>query len=586
VKTTGGATDARFIGPAGPTGTLPRGWRTPRWLESWPSVAENPATVMATERSLANARAFTALAALVAVYLDPAEPSRFPAIAYGILWAYISFSLLVLAAVRHKVPSTGARIAIHVVDVTMPCLLILFAEGPSSPFFVMLPLALLAAAYRWGYVATVLTGTVGMIVLVTSAVFARYAIGPLALHPEPLDPSRFLLRAMYLIVLTVMIGYLAERGRRLHAESRLVADMLGLVRSQVGVRELLARLGERLLRLYAARGLALAANDEFTGRAALWQLDADGLRSAALKPADRDLYLEPRPEPCWQSARGSGEPVGGRLDCKSFIACDVRLGESISGRLFVLDPHGAPLPADRLQLLARLAAYVTPAVYNAYLLHRLRSRAVAGERARLGRDLHDGLVQSLLGLELQVESYRRQESPGSPQEQHLAKIRDDLRGCVDDVRTLMGKLQESNLTPRNVTSAIRRMATRLHREAGIAVSVEGFPTVVNCSPRGARELAQIVREALVNVRKHSGATHVRIAYSDDVSSPRLTIADDGRGFPCQQTLAGAALEECECAPAMLLARVRMLGGRLTVASPPGQGATLVVEWPGTGESHG
>jgi signal transduction histidine kinase len=551
-------------------------------LRSWPPVPTPPAVVQATERAIANARAFLALAALAAVYVDPGEPSRFPDVAYALLWAYIVFSLMLLAFVQRGAPSQHLRVSIHVVDVVLPCLLVVFAEGPSSPFFILLPFALLAAAYRWGYPATVLTGAVGVIVLVADAFVVWAEVGPAVLHSEPLDPVRFLLRAMYLVVLTAMIGYLADRSRRRYAESALMADLLGLARSHVGVRTLLAEIGQRVLDLYAARGLTLVVSDDLTGRAARWEFDAAGLRSSPLPQPELAALVEPRPEPCWQSLRDPAEPLLARLRCDALIACDVRLGEGVAGRLFLLDPAGAPVQADRLGLLARLAEFVTPAIYNAYLLHRLRSRAVAGERARLARDLHDGVVQSLLGLELQVESYRRQEPQASPAERHLATVRDDLRLCVDDVRTLMGKLQESSMTPRSVAAAIRRMATRLTRETGIDVEVEGLSGPIDCTPRGARELAYIAREALTNVRKHSGARTVRIAYFGEGSRPRLTIEDDGHGFPCKQTLTGAALEQCECAPAVLLARVKALGGRLTVQSPPGAGARLVIEWPGAG----
>jgi hypothetical protein len=68
-------------------------------LRSWPPVPTPPAVVQATERAIANARAFLALAALAAVYVDPGEPSRFPDVAYALLWAYIVFSLMLLAFV-------------------------------------------------------------------------------------------------------------------------------------------------------------------------------------------------------------------------------------------------------------------------------------------------------------------------------------------------------------------------------------------------------------------------------------------------------------------------------------------------------
>jgi signal transduction histidine kinase len=543
----------------------------------WPQIVEAPDAIRQTERFLANARIVLAAAALMGAYIDSAEPHRFPVVAHSLVWLYFAFSVLVRLIGPRVALSPSHRILIHSVDLLLPCVLIAFVEGPSSSFYLLLPFVLLAAAARWGYRATVLTGAVGFALMMTSAVVSWTHAGPAALNDVPVDLKRLLMRATYLLVIAVMIGYLSERTRRLQAESAVVADMLGLARTQLGVTELVSRLAARLLSLYAARGALLAVYDDVTGHGALLEYDGADLRSSVLRPEDWAIYLASRGELCSQALRTPGDAIFTRLRCHALLFCDVRLGEGLSGRLFVLDPAGAPVSAQRLRLLATITAQVTPTVYNAHLLRRQRSRTAASERARLARELHDGVLQSLLGLELQVESYRRQGSDPATAGQ-FTHLRDGLRANIEELRLLMGRLQQASITPQNLGAYIKNLAARLRRESDTEVSVKGLSRTVACTRRGARELAGIVQEALANVRKHSGARHVSVEYSSSDSAGRIVIADDGRGFPWEGTLSGPALEQSECAPAVLLARTKALGGDLTVASRPGAGTRITVEW--------
>ena len=83
------------------------------------------------------------------------------------------------------------------------------------------------------------------------------------------------------------------------------------------------------------------------------------------------------------------------------------VGQELSGRIFLLEPHFISSIDDELRFLQELVRQISPAVYNLYLLRRLRRRAGALERARLVRELHDGAVQSLIGVEMQVDVLRR-----------------------------------------------------------------------------------------------------------------------------------------------------------------------------------
>ena len=94
-----------------------------------------------------------------------------------------------------------------------------------------------------------------------------------------------------------------------------------------------------------------------------------------------------------------------------------------------------------------------------------------------------------------------------------------------------------------------------------------------------RELARIVQESLVNVRKHSGAHNVLVRLAQRAGNLQLTVEDDGKGFSFSGRLSGAELESSGKGPSVIRERVRLLDGELAIESNPGHGARLEVRIP-------
>ena len=99
---------------------------------------------------------------------------------------------------------------------------------------------------------------------------------------------------------------------------------------------------------------------------------------------------------------------------------------------------------------------------------------------------------------------------------------------------------------------------------------------MDLTPRVCRELARIVQESLVNVRKHSGARHVLVRLAQRAGNLQLTVEDDGKGFSFSGRLSGTELETSGKGPAVIRDRVRLLAGELAIESTPGHGARLEV----------
>ncbi len=120
---------------------------------------------------------------------------------------------------------------------------------------------------------------------------------------------------------------------------------------------------------------------------------------------------------------------------------------------------------------------------------------------------------------------------------------------------------------------------RFRRETGIAAEFVSELERVDLAHKGCRELARIVQESLVNVRKHSGAHHVLVRLAQRAGHLQLTVEDDGKGFSFSGRLSGAELETTGKGPAVIRERVRLLAGELAIESTPGHGARLEVRIP-------
>ena len=214
---------------------------------------------------------------------------------------------------------------------------------------------------------------------------------------------------------------------------------------------------------------------------------------------------------------------------------------------------------EELRFLQELVRQVGPAVYNVYLLRRLRRRAGALERARFARELHDGAVQSLIAVEMQVDVLRRQ-SVTRPEQipEELGRIQGLLREEVLKLRELMQQMKSLDVDSKRLLGCWRDTVERFQRETGIAARFISDLEELDMPQPVCRELARIVQEGLVNVRKHSQAPHKYwCGWAPDDGKWKMVIEDDGAGFPFSGRLSQAELDAMGKGPVVIKERVRL-----------------------------
>jgi two-component system nitrate/nitrite sensor histidine kinase NarX len=395
----------------------------------------------------------------------------------------------------------------------------------------------------------------------------------------------------------LLVGKMGEGQRRATVESTAAARIVGGVRSVGGDHATLAAAAE-LVAVFEARAAVVAVRNRDGGPVRVWATDT-GAGTASTLPAREDelQYLAPLPAEAVLfdrrravlrvvavdrdaravPATGEAVPLLGGRSWAVAMAADFTLGDEWSGRAYVLDPGPGFRGVDALSFLARLVKEVAPAVESVYLLSRLRSRAGAVERARVARELHDGVLQALIGLEMQVDVLRRRASMGEEEAAHpLTHIQAHLRHEIITVRELMEEIRPVEVSRRDLVEHIAGMVDRFRHETGLAASFVCAVEEVDLPGRVCRELVRVVQEALVNVRRHSGASSVMVRLEPRDDDWTLVIDDNGKGLSFAGRLDDRELAAQRLGPVVIRERVIALGGRLAVDSGPGRGTRLEV----------
>ena len=583
----------------------------------------DPSEVRRIERWLATARVFLAVSALAAIYMDPTQLGHAP-VAYGLLGLYLIHGVLVMTLLRRKKQSTAAfRLLVHSADIVWPAFISVFAEGPRSPFFLFFFFVLAASAYRWGLWETLSTAAAEVALLWVESFVLLHAwamrggslpwkvLSGLQVNVNEFEPKRLFMLSVYLLVMGLLLGYLAQQQKRLRAEKAVVTRMLAKVRVDAGLTGTLQQMCGEIVSMYSASRLLVASQEIHSHRTFLGEVrggDEESRDFVWLDSGPREAkgYLEDFPGEVFYAKREkerwsvialdregnsiavpSTEPVErlkDRQNFQSLIAISYVFGGEWRGRIFVFDPTWQGETQEELRFLLDLMRQVGPAVYNVYLLHRLRRRAGAAERARFARELHDGAVQSLIGVEMQVDVLRRQaENTPAVVEGELGRIQGLLREEVLKLRELMQQMKSIDVDSRRLLSLIIDAVERFERETGISARFVTDITKLEMPDKVCRELLRIVQEGLVNVRKHSKARHVLVRLSAQDSQWSLTMEDDGKGFPFSGRLTQDELDHLGKGPTIIKERVRLVAGALTVESTPGTGTRLEVKVPKSGE---
>jgi signal transduction histidine kinase/ligand-binding sensor domain-containing protein len=202
--------------------------------------------------------------------------------------------------------------------------------------------------------------------------------------------------------------------------------------------------------------------------------------------------------------------------------------------------------------------------------------AVYNERMRLGREIHDTLLQGLAGLALQLDSVEHSVAAGDARAQpQIVRLREQIERYIREVRQSIWDLRSPDPRPRSLVDALGDGVRPLVSD-GVALSVDVAGTPRPCPERIEEQLLRIAREAVINAVRHGRAASVSLKLAFDRRVLRLTVADDGCGFDLAAIGQGA---DPHYGLSAMKERAAAAGGSCTVTSRPGAGTEVTVVLP-------
>jgi signal transduction histidine kinase len=303
---------------------------------------------------------------------------------------------------------------------------------------------------------------------------------------------------------------------------------------------------------------------------------AVGERSAYTLKAGREPELE-IPLDCGGQACGVWA-VGPRRDGELWNAEDRRILQTLA--------REAEIALSNVLLLETLRGQLDEIRASREALIQLQHellRSREEERGRLARDLHDGPIQTLVGMNMQLGMFvpaAVSDQDGPSLAEALQELRGEVRGLLGELRQVCTELRPSMLYTLGLGAALRALADDWSAHHDVAVQLDLSPGApLRALPdEVAVNLYRVVQEALSNVAHHAGAHHVALCLAWDAVCGRLDLAvqDDGCGF----TL--SAVENLTSQGHFGLAgireRVALIGGEWRLESAPGQGTVVRVTW--------
>ncbi len=279
--------------------------------------------------------------------------------------------------------------------------------------------------------------------------------------------------------------------------------------------------------------------------------------------------------------------VAGHVNGEGFSTEDRRILKTLAKEAEIALNNVALFEALRSQILDIRTSHETLAELERELL---RSREE--ERSRLARDLHDGPIQTLVGISMQLGVLMGDHTDrkaneltmlpemSAPQPQKiLEEMQVEIRGLLTELRQVCAQLRPPMLDMLGLSAAIRSLAAEWEEQSGIPVQMDlqPDPGLHTLPDEVALNLYRVAQEALANIAHHAAAGSVSLRYRYQTGRLSLRIQDDGRGFEPGKTLPGAPA--CgHFGLAGIRERVDLIGGIFDLRSAPGAGTTLSVDW--------
>jgi signal transduction histidine kinase len=229
----------------------------------------------------------------------------------------------------------------------------------------------------------------------------------------------------------------------------------------------------------------------------------------------------------------------------------------------------------RIALVEAIARHAALALHQSRLFEQKRieehRKAILEERNRLARDIHDNLAQGFAAILMQLQAAQREVCPSGPVMRSIETAVELARTHMVEARRSVGALRPTVGDGEDLTRAIKRLAELGQRTSNVPIEVQ-LDELPRFGDGVEREILGIAQEALTNAVRHARARRITIRASAVKSlGLRLSVADDGRGIPRDQSSSGFGMTSMQ-------ERADRIGASLTIVTAPRSGTEVVLAW--------
>lgn len=255
----------------------------------------------------------------------------------------------------------------------------------------------------------------------------------------------------------------------------------------------------------------------------------------------------------------------------SLLGVPIQMGEQLFGVLYLCDRiDGQPFTEDDQLLIETMASYAALVIVSATSNDQHSRLKVLEERERIGMELHDGVIQSLYALGMQLDLLRLKEGL---QPNHLKPIISGLDEVIGDIRHYITRLRKIEGKPQTVQLYLESMVQKLHLSDKLNIQIHGIDAYPPFTPAKFESICLIINEALSNAVRHSQASNIVITVNIINNHFDVSVEDDGNGFDIAQ------IKKTGLGINNMHKRANFHGGRIHINSTLGEGTRLDIKIP-------
>lgn len=256
----------------------------------------------------------------------------------------------------------------------------------------------------------------------------------------------------------------------------------------------------------------------------------------------------------------------------SLLGVPILVGQELFGMLYLCDRiDGLPFTQEDEWLIKSLAGYAALAIAGVRLREQKGRVTLLEERERVSMELHDGVIQSLYAIGMQMQLMRLAEQVS---DEKIGETISALDQVIGDVREYILDLKSANYKHQTIKESLQDALSRLTIPSETAIIVDAPNQRALFTEHKLEAICQIVNEAVSNAIRHAEADKITIFARQDSLHFHMTITDNGKGFKLDELNGhrGLGLRNMH-------QRMKLHNGEIEIDTAPGEGTQITLEFP-------